>query len=48
VFEAMAHDWRDLLRVALGHNAQPTAAIFDSRTAQSTGGFAKASSPNIS
>jgi transposase len=36
VFEAMVHDLREVLRVAVGRNAQPTAAIFDSRTLQST------------
>jgi transposase len=36
VFEAMVHDLRALLRVAQGRNAQPSAAIFDSRTLQST------------
>ena len=36
VFEAIVHDLRALLRVAQGRNAQPSAAIFDSRTLQST------------
>lgn len=36
VFEAMVHDLREVLRVAQGRNAQPSAAIFDSRTLQST------------
>jgi transposase len=36
VFEAIVHDLRELLRVAQGRNAQPTAAIVDSRTLQST------------
>jgi transposase len=36
VFEAIVHDLRELLRVAQGRNAQPTAAILDSRTLQST------------
>jgi transposase len=36
VFEAIVHDLRELLRVAQGRNAQPSAAIFDSRTLQST------------
>ena len=36
VFEALVHDLRELLRVAQGRNAQPTAAILDSRTLQST------------
>lgn len=36
VFEAMVHDLRVLLRVAAGRNEQPTAAIFDGRTLQST------------
>ena len=35
-FEAMAHDLRELLRVAAQRKAQPTAAILDSRTLQST------------
>jgi transposase len=35
-FEIMAHDLREVLRVASGKNAQPTAAILDSRTIQST------------
>ena len=36
VFEAMVHDLRALLRLAQGRPAQPSAAIFDSRTLQST------------
>lgn len=36
VFEAIAHDLRVLLRLAEGRNEQPTAAIFDARTMQST------------
>ena len=36
VFEALAHDLRELLRVAAGRDPQPTAAILDSRTVQST------------
>jgi transposase len=36
VFEAMVHDLRVLLRVAAGRDEQPTAAIFDGRTLQST------------
>ena len=36
VFEAMVHDLRVLLRLAAGRNAQPSAAIFDSRTLQSS------------
>lgn len=35
-FEAMVHDLRALLRLAAGRNAQPSAAIFDSQTLQST------------
>lgn len=35
-FEAIVHDLRVLLRLAQGRNPQPTAAIFDSRTVQST------------
>jgi transposase len=35
-FEAMVHALREVLRVAQGRNAQPSAAIFDSRTLQST------------
>ena len=35
-FEMMAHDLREVLRVAAGREAQPTAAILDSRTVQST------------
>ena len=34
VFEALVHDLRELLRVATGRNARPSAAIFDSRTLQ--------------
>jgi transposase len=36
VFAAMVHDLRQLLRVAAGRNPEPSAAIFDSRTLQST------------
>lgn len=36
VFEAMVHDLRALLRLAKGRKEHPTAAIFDSRTLQST------------
>lgn len=36
VFEAMVHDLRALLRLAKGRKEQPSAAIFDSRTLQST------------
>lgn len=36
VFEAMVHDLRVLLRLAQGRHAQPSAAIFDSRTLQSS------------
>jgi len=36
VFEALVHDLRELLRVAAGRAEQPTAAILDSRTVQST------------
>jgi transposase len=36
VFEAMAHDVRAVLRLAEGREDQPSAAIFDSRTLQST------------
>ena len=36
VFEAIVHDLRQLLRLAEGRNEQPTAAIFDSRTLQSS------------
>jgi transposase len=35
-FEAIVHDLRELLRLAAGRAAQPTAAILDSRTLQST------------
>ena len=35
-FEAIVHDLRALLRVAQGRNEQPSAAIFDGRTLQST------------
>jgi transposase len=35
-FEAMAHDLRAVLRMALERNEQPSAAILDSRTLQST------------
>jgi transposase len=36
VFETLVHDLRALLRLAKGREEQPTAAIFDSRTLQST------------
>jgi transposase len=36
VFEAMVHDLRELLRIAAGRAAQPTAAVLDSRTLQSS------------
>lgn len=36
VFEAMVHDLRALMRLAEGRQAEPTAAIFDSRTLQSS------------
>lgn len=36
VFEDMVHDLRALLRVAEGRNEQPSAAILDARTIQST------------
>src|SRR5687768_12070890 len=36
VFEAIVHDLRVLLRLAEGRAPEPTAAIFDSRTLQST------------
>src|SRR5262245_55359646 len=36
VFEAMVHDIRAVLRLAEGRNEQPSAAIFDSRTLQSS------------
>ena len=35
-FEAMAHDLREILRVAAGRSATPTAAVLDGRTIQST------------
>lgn len=35
-FEDMVHDLRELLRLAAGRNPQPSAAIFDSQTLQST------------
>ena len=35
-FEAMAHDLRAILRLALERNEEPSAAIIDSRTLQST------------
>ena len=35
-FEAMAHDLRAVLRLALDRNEQPSAVIMDSRTLQST------------
>jgi len=36
VFETMVHDLREVLRLAAGRNAQPSAAIFDRRTLQSS------------
>lgn len=36
VFEAIVHDLRAVLRLAKGREEQPSAAIFDSRTLQST------------
>ena len=36
VFEAMVHDLREMLRMAEGRAPDPTAAIIDSRTLQST------------
>jgi transposase len=36
VFETIVHDLRALLRLAQGRDEQPTAAIFDSRTLQSS------------
>ncbi len=36
VFETMVHDLRSILRLADGRSAQPSAAIFDSRTLQSS------------
>lgn len=35
-FEALVHDLREILRITSGKKAKPTAAIFDSRTMQST------------
>src|SRR5918992_5808321 len=35
-FEAVTHDLRELLRLASGRAPQPTAAVVDSRTVQST------------
>ncbi len=35
-FESIVHDLRELLRVAQGRKPEPTAAIFDGRTLQST------------
>ena len=35
-FEAIVHDLRMILRLAQGRNTQPSAAIFDARTMQST------------
>lgn len=32
VFEAIVHDLRAVLRLALGRNVEPSAAIFDRRT----------------
>jgi transposase len=36
VFKSLVHDLRELLRVAMGRNAPPSAAVFDSRTLQSS------------
>jgi transposase len=36
VFESLVHDLRELPRVATGRNARPSAAVFDSRTLQSS------------
>ena len=36
VFEALVHDLRELLRLAQGRAEHPTAALFESRTLQST------------
>ena len=36
VFQEMVHDLREILRMAQGRNAQPTAVILDSRTLQSS------------
>jgi transposase len=36
VFEAMTRDLRELLRMVLGRDPDPSAAVFDSRTLQST------------
>lgn len=36
VFESLVHDLREILRIADGREATPTAAILDSRTMQST------------
>src|SRR5918998_6231043 len=36
VFESLVHDLRELLRVATGRDARPSAAVFDSRTLQSS------------
>ena len=36
VFEAIVHDLREILRITTGKKAKPSAAIFDSRTLQST------------
>jgi transposase len=36
VFESLVHDLRELLRVAAGRQARPSAAVFDSRTLQSS------------
>ena len=35
-FEAIVHDLRTMLRLAQGRNPEPSAAIFDSRTLQSS------------
>ena len=35
-FEAIVHDLREMLRLAVGRNKKPSAAVFDGRTLQST------------
>jgi len=36
IFEEMVHDLREILRIAAGREANPTAVVIDSRTLQST------------
>src|SRR5919197_915799 len=36
VFESLVHDLRAVLRIAVGRQEKPTAAVLDSRTLQST------------